>query len=97
SAFLLLLFLILFILSENFSFLFGRFHLAFFPQGNYSFPEDSLLISMFPLRFFKDYFISMVICSGTISLVSLISGTALAIIPGAKLKKESQGDSITNY
>jgi integral membrane protein (TIGR01906 family) len=46
-----LLFLIIFSFV-NFSSSFDVFHQIFFPQGNWSFPADSLLITLFPLSFF---------------------------------------------
>ena len=45
-----ILILILLLLSFNTSFIF--FHTIFFPQGNWQFPVDSLLIQIFPLEFF---------------------------------------------
>jgi integral membrane protein (TIGR01906 family) len=36
----------------SFDFLFTGFHQLFFPQGNWLFPADSLLIQTFPLEFF---------------------------------------------
>lgn len=38
----------------NFTFLFTVFHLIFFPQGNWMFSSDSLLITLFPEQFFFD-------------------------------------------
>ena len=48
SLFALLFFLYFF----GFSFLFTIFHQVFFPQGNWQFPVDSLLINTFPFEFF---------------------------------------------
>jgi len=47
--------LILFVLSLNFSLFFSKFHELFF-VGNYSFPYDSFLIQSFPEQFFQDAF-----------------------------------------
>lgn len=44
-------FIILFLLL-SFNTAFTIFHLLFFPQGNWIFPADSLLIQTFPLAFF---------------------------------------------
>ena len=44
--------LILFLL--NFSNLFTNFHMVFFPQGNWMFPSESMLIRLFPKAFFYD-------------------------------------------
>jgi integral membrane protein (TIGR01906 family) len=38
----------------NFDFLFTGFHMIFFPQGNWMFSPDSLLITLFPQQFFFD-------------------------------------------
>ncbi|MBN2142295.1 DUF1461 domain-containing protein [Candidatus Woesearchaeota archaeon] len=38
---------------------FGSFHQAFFPQGNYMFPSDSLIKTMFPDEFFRDFAVRM--------------------------------------
>tara|TARA_B100000315_G_C14430851_1_gene520053 strand:- start:159 stop:785 length:627 start_codon:yes stop_codon:yes gene_type:complete len=38
----------------DFSNLFTNFHLMFFPQGNWMFPSDSMLIRLFPKAFFYD-------------------------------------------
>jgi len=38
----------------SFDFLFTLFHLIFFPQGNWIFSPDSLLITLFPQQFFFD-------------------------------------------
>ncbi len=43
---------ILFLFVINFNFLFILFHKIFFPQGNWIFPSNSLLIQTFPLSFF---------------------------------------------
>lgn len=44
--------LILFFSLVSFNVLFSLFHQIFFPQGNWIFPADSLLIQTFPLEFF---------------------------------------------
>lgn len=51
-----LIFLIIIFLWTVFSFdtLFFLMHLIFFPQGNWMFPAGSLLITLFPERFFFD-------------------------------------------
>ncbi|MDP7140833.1 MAG: DUF1461 domain-containing protein [Candidatus Woesearchaeota archaeon] len=38
----------------DFSSLFTNFHLIFFPQGNWMFPSESMLIGLFPKAFFYD-------------------------------------------
>ena len=44
--------LVLFVIFTNFNFIFSLFHQLFFPQGNWIFSEESLLIQTFPLDFF---------------------------------------------
>ncbi len=43
---------LLLLLGLNFSFVFRLFHYLFFPQGNWLFPENSLMIQTFPGEFF---------------------------------------------
>lgn len=59
---------ILFFSLVNFGFSFNVFHYVFFPQGNWLFPFDSLLITLFPQEFFfgiskKLFFISVCVIS----------------------------------
>lgn len=49
--------------SIKFNWLFVRFHLVFFPQGNWMFPYDSNLIKLFPKSFFVDGFILIIALS----------------------------------
>jgi integral membrane protein (TIGR01906 family) len=51
-----IIFLVLIFLMAvySFDFLFMIFHLIFFPQGNWTFSPDSLLITIFPKEFFFD-------------------------------------------
>lgn len=74
SAFMLLFIIILYFLGENFPVLFDNFHLLFFPQGNYAFPEGSLIITLFPPGFFYDFFIRLILSSTIISVVLLVTG-----------------------
>jgi integral membrane protein (TIGR01906 family) len=48
----------------NFSDLFIKFHYIFFPNGNWAFPESSILITLFPESFF--FHASILILSQTI-------------------------------
>jgi uncharacterized membrane protein len=50
--------LVLFVLSLNFSLFFNNFHELFF-TGNYSFPSSSFLIQSFPEQFFNDAFLTI--------------------------------------
>ncbi len=53
SIFSLSLFVLIFLFYFfGFSSLFNAFHQVFFPQGNWQFPADSLLIRTFPFEFF---------------------------------------------
>ena len=74
--------MILYFLSKNFWSLFENFHLMFFPQGNYTFPENSLIITLFPFGFFNDFFIKLITCSSILSFTFLILG-----ITGINLQK----------
>ncbi len=74
SSAVLFIFIILYILSINFSHLFNNFHLLFFPQGNFIFDSDSLLITLFPFNFFYQYFIRLVISSIVLSFIFLSTG-----------------------
>lgn len=42
---------------------FIRFHEILFPQGNWTFPTDSLLIMLFPQGFFSDFIVKVLILS----------------------------------
>jgi len=74
SSVVLFLFIILYILSMNFSQLFDNFHLLFFPQGNFMFDSNSLLITLFPFNFFYQYFIRLAIGSIFLSFIFLFIG-----------------------
>jgi len=74
SSVVLFVFIIFYIMSTNFSYLFDSFHTVFFPQGNYMFSEGSLLITLFPFGFFYQYFIRLVISS--------LSGVLMLVIIG---------------
>jgi integral membrane protein (TIGR01906 family) len=57
----------------SFNSMFTYFHKIFFPQGNWLFPIDSLLIQTFPIQFFvsislKIMVISIVIAAGMITI-----------------------------
>ncbi|MFH1770494.1 MAG: DUF1461 domain-containing protein [archaeon] len=62
---------LLFLVSLNFSMTFEGFHLLFFPQGNYTFAETSLLITMFPAVFFKSFFTKLLLGSVIISFIAM--------------------------
>ena len=77
SSAVLFLFIILYILSMNFSHLFDNFHLIFFSQGNFMFDSNSLLITLFPFNFFYQYFTRLVISSIVLSFIFLFIGIFL--------------------
>lgn len=76
SAFVLIFLAALYMLASNFSHLFENFHYVFFPQGNWAFPEGSLIITIFPFGFFYDFFFSLVMSSLIASLVLFAAGLA---------------------
>ena len=59
----------IFILWLSFSKLFTLFHHVFFPQGNWIFPTDSLLIQTFPIDFFNSISLRIFGLSLFISLI----------------------------
>jgi hypothetical protein len=77
--------LLLYILGNNFGFLFDNFHQLFFPQGNYAFPSGSLIITVFPFGFFYDFFLRIILSSAVLSAIIMAVGIILIII--FKLKK----------
>ncbi|MBU1201849.1 MAG: DUF1461 domain-containing protein [Nanoarchaeota archaeon] len=62
------LIILIFLASLNFSMTFQGFHEVFFPQGNYTFSEVSLLITLFPAAFFKDFLLKMLLVALSISM-----------------------------
>lgn len=86
SAFVLIFLAALYMLATNFSYLFENFHYLFFPQGNWAFPEGSLIITIFPFGFFYDFFFSLVMSSLIASLVLFAAGLA-GIITVNKIRK----------
>ena len=56
----------------SFERLFYYFHLVFFPMGNFTFPEQSILIQLFPPEFFLQISIAWLIASFVISLTTLL-------------------------
>ncbi len=80
SCFVFFLITLLYFLSSNFISIFERFHLIFFPQGNWAFPEGSLLITLLPLNFFYDFFVLLLKVSLIISATLLLSGLTGFII-----------------
>lgn len=61
----------------NFPFLFRIFHETFFPQGNYTFIQDSLLVSLFPLEFFRDFALLIGASAIALALICIIISVLL--------------------
>jgi integral membrane protein (TIGR01906 family) len=72
------LLVILFVISLNFPSFFEGFHKLLFPQGNYIFPADYLLIKLFPEGFFMDYAREMFFHTLIISLIFFFLGSSSA-------------------
>ncbi|MEM4254586.1 MAG: DUF1461 domain-containing protein [Candidatus Woesearchaeota archaeon] len=53
---------------------FALFHKIFFPQGNWMFPEGSMLILMYPAEFFKAFFAYMISVALVFSAVFALFG-----------------------
>lgn len=74
SIMLFLIVLLSFIASLFFDIFFKLFHLILFPQGNWQFSSDSLMIQLYHQSFFKNFFIATIILSLLISIfIHLIS------------------------
>jgi hypothetical protein len=70
---------IIFVLSLNFFSFFEGFHRLLFPQGNYSFPAEYLLIKLFPQAFFEGFARKMFFHAAIISLICLFLGSSSAL------------------
>jgi len=81
--------IVLYFIAGNFGSLFDKFHFAFFPQGNWAFPEGSLIITIFPFGFFYDFFFKLLMTSFIISIILVIIGTVGIILAGKKMGKYS--------
>lgn len=92
SAILIYLLLTLYFFGQNFLPLFDKFHLIFFPQGNFAFPEDSTLITLLPLNFFNDFFTRLVTSSLLFAAVLIITGAVIFIISKKFLKDRKLDD-----
>ncbi|MBM3706694.1 MAG: DUF1461 domain-containing protein, partial [Actinobacteria bacterium] len=78
----------LYILGNNFSGLFKNFHLVFFPQGNWAFPEDALIINIFPFGFFYDFFFRLLSSSFFVSLFLLAFSVPVLVISNKLISKK---------
>jgi integral membrane protein (TIGR01906 family) len=79
-----ILLIILLILSINFDFAFTLFHKLFFPQGNWTFSPDSLLIQLFPAQFFVDSAFKIFLNSLIIANILILIGFLLCKIKRKK-------------
>ena len=68
GGFVLLISVLFYIFSNNFSYIFIKFHEIFFPHGNWLFPYNSNLIMLFPQQFFYDFFYKIIINAFIFSL-----------------------------
>lgn len=85
-----LLFSLLFvILALNFEWAFTSFHHLFFPQGNWQFPTNSLLIRLFPEQTFFDFFTAILFKATLIGLLPLSLG-AVGLLVRKKYKQKSK-------
>lgn len=82
------LMLILYFFGSNFSSLFERFHYIFFPQGNWAFSADALLINIFPFGFFYDFFYRLLTASFAVAVILLVLSAAATALINFFLKKE---------
>ena len=80
TSIVILLILLAYFFNESFVSAFDGFHQIFFPQGNWAFPEDSLLITLLPLGFFYDFLIKMLKTSLMMSAIILLLGILIYII-----------------
>ncbi len=51
----------------------GPFHTLLFPQGNWRFPADSALITLFPEPFFKSFATHVLLATAAFSVVTLLA------------------------
>jgi len=72
SIFMIFFIVFLYFLGNNFSDTFEKFHFLFFPQGNWTFDQTALIITIFPFGFFYDFFFKLVVSSFIISVIFLI-------------------------
>lgn len=63
----------------SFDYFFIKFHQVFFPQGNWAFPPDSVMIRMFPRGLFVDGFVRCVTVTFILALILIIIGQVMMI------------------
>lgn len=77
---------IIFLLSLNFTPFFEIFHQILFPQGNYTFSTNHLLVKMFPQGFFNDFAKKMFFHTGIMSLILIFLGSSFSSFRAQKRK-----------
>jgi len=77
--------LVLYIFSGSFSDMFVKFHLIFFPWGNWQFPDTSILIKMFPEQFFYNFTYKAVSNVVITAIITTIVGI-ICFVPSKKIK-----------
>lgn len=88
SSAMIFILLTLYLFGSNFISLFENFHHIFFPQGNWSFPEGSLIITIFPFGFFYDFFFRLLLSSMVLSIILLFTGITGIILSNWRLRKK---------
>lgn len=69
----------------SFNSLFAVFHSMFFAEGTWTFPADSLLITMLPTDFWMGIALFWALVSAVISIVSIVIGIVAKVAPREKL------------
>ncbi|MFH1399817.1 MAG: DUF1461 domain-containing protein [Candidatus Woesearchaeota archaeon] len=77
GIFLVMLIAALFLMANNFEWLFVKFHLIFFPQGNWMFSNESSLIRLFPKQFFVDMFTNILLRVLVCSVILFVAGNVI--------------------
>lgn len=84
------------------AFLFDKFFILFhnvlFPQGNWTFPADSLLISLYPKMFFSDFMLNMLtVVAKFMALLAILLGIIYVsyVLRRPKDVQEKHKDKIT--
>ena len=90
SSILIIFLAVLYFLASNFGSLFDKFHLSFFPQGNWAFTEGSLIITIFPFGFFYDFFFKLLTSSFIISIILIVFGITGIVIANKRLAGEKK-------
>ncbi len=69
--------ILIYFFSDNFDYIFIKFHEIFFQQGNWLFPASSNLIKLFPHQFFYAFFHKIIINSAIASPIIFAFGLLL--------------------